>query len=272
VADLSITALYTSELWAWAGFPGAPLLTTRDGKRVFDMVNLVLRVMRRGTPLRYALAHRHAMIDHLAAERPRKNILELASGLSPRGAAVSADARVRYTEIDLPGMIAHKRGLLERSAQGRAVLARDNFELVGDDLACADLSRYAAGPADQLLVIAEGIVMYLDRAARTSLFSRVAALGDVQLIFDVVPASEEPPAGLSGRVLEAAMKRFTGGRAFERDLRTRGDVLDELRAAGFADVRAIAASDVARAWSLPHAERPTTWVVFDARARPTTRA
>jgi O-methyltransferase involved in polyketide biosynthesis len=269
VADLSITALYTSELWAWAGFPAASLLTTRDGKRVFDVVNLVLRVMRRGTPLRYALAHRHAMIDHLAAERPRTRIVELASGLSPRGAAVSADAGVRYTEIDLPGMIAHKRGLFERSAEGRAVLARGNFELVGDDLATADLSRFAGEP---LLVIAEGIVMYLDRSARTSLFSRIAALGDVQLIFDLVPADEEPPAGLSGRVLESVMKRFTGGQAFERDLRTRGDVLDELRAAGFADVRAIAARDVARAWSLPHAERPTTWFAFDARARPTTRA
>jgi hypothetical protein len=65
-------------------------------------------------------------------------------------------------------------------------------------------------------------------------------------------------------VLEAGMKRFTGGRGFERDTRTRADVIDELLAAGFTSARAIAARDVAREWQLPHAERDTNTVVFSA--------
>ena len=63
------------------------------------------------------------------------------------------------------------------------------------------------------------------------------------------------------------MKRFTGGRAFERDARSRAQILGELRTAGFAEVTAIGARDVARAWQLPHAELVTPTVVFTARAR-----
>jgi hypothetical protein len=69
---------------------------------------------------------------------------------------------------------------------------------------------------------------------------------------------------VTGRVLEAAMKRFTNGRSFERDAQTREDVIGELYDAGFTDVRAIAARDVAAAWSLPHAKRVTPTVLFTA--------
>ena len=127
MADLSITALYTSQVWAWGQLPCAELLASRDGKRVFDVTNAALGLMRRGTPLRFALLHRHTMIDHLVGEwRPRR-IVELAAGLSRRGAAVSADPAVHYVEVDLPDVVAHKRRLLERSEAGRTVLARPNY-------------------------------------------------------------------------------------------------------------------------------------------------
>jgi len=257
VSDLSITALYTSQVWAWGELPCAELLASRDGKRVFDVTNAVLGVMRRGTPLRYALLHRHAMIDHLVGAWHARRIVEVAAGLSRRGAALSADPAVEYVEIDLPDVIARKRQLLERSAAGRGVLARPNYALVAGDVTTIAL------PACDV-VIAEGLVMYLDAAARRALFAKVAALTGVRFVFDLTPADEEPRPGVTGRLLEAAMKRFTKGRTFERDARTRDDVVGELRDAGFADARAIAASDVAAAWSLPHPQRVTPTVVFTA--------
>lgn len=256
--DLTITALYTSQVWAWANLPHAELFATPDAKRVFDVTNAALALARK-PPLRFALLHRHAMIDHLA--RGARRILELAAGLSRRGATFSDDDRVHYVELDLPEVIARKRALLERTPEGRAVLARDNLELIGDDARTADLARFAPE-----LVIAEGLAMYLDKPARRQLFERIRALGDVRLVFDLVPSGEEPAPGVAGRALEAAMKRFTGGKTFERDARARDDVLGELRAAGFADVAAHAPAEVARAWDLPHPERATTMVVFSARA------
>jgi O-methyltransferase involved in polyketide biosynthesis len=254
-------------VWKWGEFPCAHLFASADGKRVYDVANAAMAI-RRGTPLRYQLVHRHAMIDYLA--RDAKRIVELASGLSSRGAAMSADPSVHYVEIDLPGMIAHKRGLLERTAEGKAVLARGNFELVAGDMATMDLAPYADGPT---FVIAEGIAMYLDSKARRALFARIAQMaGEIRLVLDLVPTVEEPRAGLTGRLLEIALKRFTGGWTFERDARTRQDVLGELRDSGFEHAEAIAVGDVARAWQLPHAERKTPIVVFSARASRASRS
>lgn len=270
MADLSITALYTSQTWAWGRLPCAELFATTDGKRVFDATNAALAIAGllrpELAPLRYALIQRHAMIDHLVRAAGRREIVELAAGLSRRGAAWTRDPGVRYTELDLPAMVAHKRALLERTAAGRSVLARPGFRLRAGDALTTDLTaEVTAGP---VTVVAEGLLMYLDADAQAQLFAQVRRLGDVQLVFDLTPGSEEPVPGAIGRALARAMKRFTGGRGFARDQRTRADVLAALRAAGFAEARAIAARDVAQAWALPHAARATPTVVFEARATP----
>ncbi len=251
--DLSVTALYTSQVWAWGGLAGAELLATDDARRVFAVTNAALGLARVARPdlpaLRYALLHRHAMIDYLLAESPG-SVVELAAGLSRRGAANCATRS--YTELDLPPVIARKRELFARTEAGRAVL--DRLVLVPGDVLEVELPS-----AD--VAIAEGLMMYLDGPARRRLFAKITA---PRFVFDLVPASEEPPPGRIGALLESAMKRFTGGRTFERDAHTRDQIRDELRAAGFADVRVVAAADVARAWGLPHAERATTMVVFSA--------
>ncbi|MEO6776432.1 MAG: class I SAM-dependent methyltransferase [Kofleriaceae bacterium] len=255
--DLSVTALYTSQVWVWGGLRRAELFATAEAKRVFDVTNAVLglaRLVRPDlSPLRFALLHRHAMIDHLLEHlvgQDAGSVLELAAGLSRRGAA-SCDARA-YTEIDLPPMIAKKRELLERTAAGREVLAK--LTLIAGDVTTTEL------PAAEL-VIAEGLLMYLDGEARRRLFGRITA---PHLIFDLVPQAEEPRTGRVGKLLEAAMKRFTGGRSFERDAHTREQIREELHAAGFAEVTIYRASEVARAWQLPHSDRDTTMVVFSA--------
>jgi len=242
VADLAITALYTSGVWTWAKLPGSELLATRDAARVFAVTNAALALARVGSgsmtrgarkpPLRDALLARHTTIDRAAADATR--VVELAAGLSPRGAA----AHVPYVEVDVPAMIAKKRELFARTAEGRAVLER--LQLVAGDATAIELAPLAPPGT---LVIAEGLCMYLPPPARRALFAKIAALPGVRFVFDLVPAREEPPPGLAGRVLAAAMKRATGGGTIERDLATRDDVLAELRAAGFAECAAISPPD-----------------------------
>jgi O-methyltransferase involved in polyketide biosynthesis len=255
--DLSITALYTSQVWAWGKLSHAELLATDEGKRVFDVTNAALALARK-PPLRYALLHRHAMIDYLLHEAKVGQVVELAAGLSRRGVAHAA--QVRYIEVDLPAVIERKRELLARSAEGREALGR--LELVAADVETIALDSLVA--ERPVMVIAEGLLMYLTGEQRRRLFERVSTLGDVRLVFDLVPADEEPAPGFAGRMLEAAMKRFTGGRTFERDARTREQILGELRAAGFTEVAAHAPVEVARAWQLPEPDRATTMVVFSA--------
>ena len=256
MADLSVTALYTSQVWAWGHLSHAELLATADGKRVFDVTNAALTVgrwFRRDLPdLRYALLHRHAMIDHLLDEASDRRVLELAAGLSRRGAAYCRERD--YTDIDLPPVIAKKRELLARTPDGREVL--EHLALVAGDVADVAL----VGPA---FVIAEGLFVYLPGDARRALFAKVRAAATV-FVFDLVPTSEEPEPGAIGRALEAGMKRFTGGKSFERDARTREQIERELRDAGFQTVTAFAARDVADAWHLPYPERSTNTLVWRA--------
>jgi O-methyltransferase involved in polyketide biosynthesis len=119
-------------------------------------------------------------------------------------------------------------------------------------------------------VIAEGLMMYLAADARRGLFAKVrqlaATTGEVRFVFDLTPTDKEPAPGIVERVLETAIKRSTGGRTFERDGRTRNEIVTAVREAGFDDVEVVASSDIARAWNLPEPGRRTQVALFVARA------
>lgn len=271
--DLSVTALYTAQVWAWGGLPGASLFETADSKRVFDVTNLALGAAgllhRSRAPLRQELLHRHTMIDHLVRDAGTMDVLELAAGLSRRGTAFSADADRCYTEVDLPPMIEAKRALLARTAAGREVLERPGFRLVGVDVETDALTPWVR-PRRPLFVIAEGLVIYLSAPARRQLWAKIRALaelaGELRLVFDLTPGDEQPPAGLAGRALGAAMRRFTGGRGFDHVHRRRDEIRDDLLAAGFTSVTVIDSAAVARSWNLPYPDAQTRQVLFDCRA------
>src|SRR5580692_808896 len=103
--DLSVTALYTAGTWSWGRCAGAELLATADTRRVFAVTNaaIALATLRRAQ-LPYMLLHRHAMIDHLMRASAAPRVLELAAGLSSRGAATCHQRR--YVEVDLPRVVA----------------------------------------------------------------------------------------------------------------------------------------------------------------------
>jgi O-methyltransferase involved in polyketide biosynthesis len=269
--DLSVTALYTSQVWVWSGLSHAHLFASADAKRVFDTTNAALAaariVNRKLAPLHHSLLHRHTMIDHLLRASGYRHVIELAAGLSRRGAAATSDARVRYTELDLPPVIERKRDLLQRTDEGRAVLARPGLRLIEGDVETVALEPFVR-PGEPVFVIAEGLMMYLAADARRRLFAKVSQLaaitGELRFVFDLTPTCEEPEPGVVGRVLEAAMKRSTVGRGFERDALTRDDIMTALRGAGFDDIEAVASSDLAHVWNLPEPDRRTHVVLFVA--------
>ena len=161
--DLSVTAYYTAHTWRWGKLAGAELFTGRKSRDVFNATNLALgvaRLFRRDLPsLRHGLVQRHVMIDRLAAASGCAQVLELAAGLSRRGVTMSADPGLRYVEVDLPAMIAHKQRLLRKSARGREIAARPNLVLHPADATTLAFDEVLApGP---VCVIAEGLLVYL---------------------------------------------------------------------------------------------------------------
>ena len=194
--DLTVTALYTSATWAWARFDGAELFLTPEAGAVFSVTNLVMglaRLFRRDVPsLKWSLAQRHAVIDHLADGATQ--IVELAAGLSRRGVTFSARPGVRYVEVDLPAMIHRKEALLARTEAGLAVRARASLVRVAADVRELELGTLV-GPGP-VCVIAEGLLMYLDAEAQRGLWARIAGFLGPRggtFLFDLVPAIEQPP-------------------------------------------------------------------------------
>ncbi len=275
--DLSVTALYTSAVWSWGGLADADLFETKEANRVFGAVNAALGLQRLFRPSMERLAHglvqRHLMIDRLIAQSGCGQVLELACGLSRRGAALSKDPDMRVVEVDLPHVIDRKRALLESTERGRAVLARSNYALVAADVQNTDLAALADAdgrpgldPDRPVFVATEGLLQYLDVEASWALWRQVAALlsrsAGGAYAFDLVPWPEQPRAGVWGRLLGTIMKLFTGGRTFERDERSRADLLAQLSQAGLSDPHAYDAKQVAAEWDLPHADMNTNQVVF----------
>lgn len=274
--DLTVTALYTSQVWRWGRLACAELFDLPAARVVFRLTNAFLWVLRafrwRLRSLKHSLLHRHTFIDALLRRSGARRVLELAAGLSRRGAAFTAEPGIAYTEVDLPPVVAAKRALLARSPSGAAIAHRPNWRLAEGDVTALDVPALAAlAPAggDGLFVIAEGLCMYLAAPQQRTLFERVRALlagGGGTFVFDLVPAVEEPPPGLLGRALGWLMKRFTGGRTFERDQRTRDDIVRELHAAGFETVAAVEPGAVAREYDLPYPRTKTQQLVFVATA------
>lgn len=273
--NISVTAQYTSWTWHWADLSCSELLASPEARGVFQVTNAFLaftRLFQRGRPsLPHSLVQRHAMIDHCLVESGATQVLELAAGLSRRGAHFSADAALRYVEVDLPHMIVRKRELLARTQEGQKILARPNLEVVAGDVASLDLQPLLDLEQDTF-VIAEGLFMYLDAAEQRDLWSRLAVLlartPRSTLVFDLVPAVEQAPPGLLGRCLGALMKRFTLGQGFARDERTRTDLEGELHTAGFATVELFEPSQVAAEWQLPFPEANTQQLLFVCRPAP----
>ncbi|MEZ4553685.1 MAG: class I SAM-dependent methyltransferase [Dehalococcoidia bacterium] len=214
-----------------------------------------------------ALAHRHALIDRWAADSDAVVVLELAAGLSPRGFWLSGLSERLVVEVDTPEVIAAKLRLLRGTAEGRAALTRTHWRFTGGDLRTLDLDTLVP-PGQRTMVIAEGLLMYLDAEARRSLFRRIAELLTTRggtFVADLVPPAEEPQPGLGGKLLGWLMRRATSGVGFTQGRSTRSDILAELLAAGFGSAEAVEPQAVAATLGLPHAGTWTRMVVFRAR-------
>lgn len=267
--DLSITALYTGGVWASAGFSRADLYASTQMVRVFRVVEGVLALARAlvgGPSLRHSLVQRHVMFDAWVREVGPRVVLELAAGLSARGARFTDAPGLRWIEADLPMMILEKVTLLDRTPEGRAVAVRPSLRRVAVDVTDDDMLDVVR-PAGRAAVLAEGLVMYLPAAQRRDLFRRVAAWIGVDggaFAFDLVPPAEKPPPGWVARMLAHLMRRATGGTGIEEVPLTRAEIEAELSAAGFVRVLARAPADAPPDWAVPHLEETTEQLVWTA--------
>lgn len=146
------------------------------GDRGWAIAALVPRQARSGWPM----VTRTKLIDELVLTAIGAGcdcVLNLAAGLDTRPYRLDLLAELSWVELDLPALTEEKERLLER-AQPRCQLRRIKVDLA-DAPARAAALQSAIGTARHVLVITEGLLLYLDDEQVRSLG---AALADVPAI------------------------------------------------------------------------------------------
>ena len=266
--NIPVSALYTSATWHWGKLPCADLVMPDGAKALFRVVNAYMALYCCLNPkkysLQYMLLHRHTAINRLLKEAACPQVIEIASGFSPRGSMVSADAGTHYYEVDLSEVVALKRKRLQISSEGSAVLARDNFELVPGDITQLDFATFPQRPS---FIITEGLMMYFKRDEQMRIWRNIAAHIKAcggEYVFDYIPLDVEPPRSALGAALSRWRMRWQKP-SFAYDERTHLQIADDLRSAGFTQVDVYKSADVARAWHLPHSDIKTCVIVYRCR-------
>lgn len=262
------SALYTSATWKWGQLPCAEIVTPEGADGIFRLVNAYLFFYRILNPkkysLRHMLLHRHTAINVLMKRSGCRQVVEMAAGFSPRGCMMSADPSIHYIEVDLPEVIELKRQQLQKTSEGRAILARPNFELRSGNILSPHLTEgFSAVPT---FFINEGIMMYFDRAAQMGIWRNLAEFvkkNGGEYVFDYIPLEDEPQRSALGELLSRMRQRLSGHfKPFAYDERTKQDVANDLLAAGFSQADIHSCEQVAQAWSLPYPGKKTCVTIF----------
>jgi O-methyltransferase involved in polyketide biosynthesis len=173
-----LATLYGRALDARSADPilGDTMALDAVGQIDFDFTKTGLR---RGDHAAVALRGRH--LDGWAREflttHPRATVLHLGCGLDTRVYRLDPGPGVRWFDVDYPDVIDLRRQLYP---------PRGGYELIGSSV--TDHSWLAHVPGDlPVLVIAEGLVMYLQEDEGTALFRRlVNHFSHGQLVFDAL--------------------------------------------------------------------------------------
>jgi len=184
---ISPTAHYTGYVWYRNGM-SFDAFATELGLRLYRLLrpfNAVYRRVARRPHLEMTLLARHRIIDALLeqaiAEGKVGQVIEIAGGLSPRGATFAArHPGLTYVEGDLPDMVAHKRSLL-----ARAGLRFDNHRVVelnalaDEGPVCLDaVAGELLAPGVGTAIITEGLTGYFPAEVLAPMWYRFsAALG-----------------------------------------------------------------------------------------------
>lgn len=189
---ISFTAHYTGYIWYKMGI-SHPVFATSKGKFLAKLVHPLESWAEKnvGGSMRTTLKQRHQMIDdHLSKliqQHPDLQVLEIASGLSPRSWNFRQKyPNLNYRELDLPDMAKTKTAALKMiDASAHEVLTADIFtEELAQVFAVFDSTK-------PLVVISEGLINYFTQNMLCTLLKGVTQYGknfsELHYLTDIYP-------------------------------------------------------------------------------------
>jgi len=136
-------------------------------------------------------------------DHPKGLVISLGAGFDTRFWRISANSD-HYVEVDLPEVVAVKRELMGKMLK---------YELIG----CSVLEdtwreHIAAKQREDILLLAEGLLMYLPEEEVIQLFQKLASdFNHSQMVFEVV--NRKYTRGFRKKMVESKMKRRSGTEA-----------------------------------------------------------
>lgn len=263
------SAKYTAATWEWAKLRCADVVLPEGAKAVFFLVNTYMLMYRTINPKKHSLPHmllhRHLMINHLLAQSNCAQVIEVAAGFSPRGAALSEIPSTRYFEVDLPPVVALKAKILGQSDAGSEVLLRKNFRQVAGDI--MEIEFFEKFEMNTSFVISEGLMMYFTRSEQMFIWKKVAEFlssAGGKYVFDYIPVDVEPNRSAVGKMLHRLRNRYLSpNEDYCYDERDRWQIREDLLESGFRHVEIFESERCAVSWNLPYAKKKTKVLVYE---------
>jgi methyltransferase (TIGR00027 family) len=157
------------------------------GRLAGERGRAILEGMPRGRSWGWPMVTRTAVMDEIVLRLVRAGtdtVLNLAAGLDMRPYRLDLPASLRWIEVDLPAILAEKEAMVA-AEKPRCALERIAADLA-DPAARRDVFARAGGPGRRVLVITEGLLIYLEREAVATLARELAALpGARQWLIDL---------------------------------------------------------------------------------------
>lgn len=253
------TAHYTAYVWHRLGMPYAEHFATPLGARLFWSLRAAGEWLVALSPtlpsMPQYLELRHRLIEHELTRLRPDRVVELGAGLSRRGLTWAVDHGVRYTEVDLPHMVAAKEQRIAALPGALPERARRRLDHVARDVLAPDfpqwLEQQLAG-AEQPVVIAEGLLGYFEPEERARLARSIAAAlrraGGGSFLCDLRAREGGRGVELASRFLKLGIRAVTRGRGARADFASVAEVRDFFERAEFSF------ADSADSAVLPHLE------------------
>ncbi|HCO08341.1 MAG TPA: leucine carboxyl methyltransferase [Acinetobacter ursingii] len=238
---ISFTAHYTGYIWYQMGI-SHQVFATKKGKSLAALVHPLESWAEKyvGGSMRSTLKQRHTLLDDqlktLIEQHPQLQVLEIASGLSPRGWWFRQHyPEITYRELDLPDMAQTKQAALQQiEANAPEMLSVDLF--TAEFKQAFDLFDHSL----PLVVISEGLINYFDKPLLAQLIQSIAEYGqpfkELHYFTDLYP---EPVKNKLANIIWSSSKllKWMSRSAFSFHFTTPADVETFFMENGFDQVK-----------------------------------
>jgi O-methyltransferase involved in polyketide biosynthesis len=156
---------FAKEIWA--------ILQKSGGISSEDMIRAT-----RGTFMYPFMEARYLMTDLEIAKSGADQIFELASGLTPRGIAMTASPTIMYVEFDLPDKLEEKKKIIDQLVAEGNIAPRNNLYLESGDV--TDTTNFERASRHftnrPVAVVCEGLLRYVSPTDRKALADNIHTL------------------------------------------------------------------------------------------------